>query len=416
MIYILFFWSFCLLVLWLWKSTLFTKTWQEPYFKETLVLIESDDWGPGGEVHSYRLKELLATLNKHRDSIGRPAILTADIVLSVPDTQKIKTNNNGQFFRKPLTSFPHIYNMMLDGINQGTFVPQLHGLEHLNENAFIRLYLENDPRVQIAMKTEDWWDWEKLDSPLQGHYVDGSKLPTTPLSKQDAKKIITIANTLFKQLFGYHSTSTVAPCYLWNDDIEQEWKEKDIRYIQTAGYRCIARDKNGNYIQSPSIIRTGEKNKFGQIYLVRNVMYEPVDGKNTANTAFKEATIAYNQALPITISTHRYNYTRSQEEFNQSLSGLDQLLSLIRQNLPSVRFLASPELGHLINTPDMNFDNPFNQTTWPGTIKLQGLEKTKAFIFRLYYQHPKLVLASYLSGLIVPLWIFCQIGKKRTHL
>jgi len=69
-----------------------------------------------------------------------------------------------------------------------------------------------------------------------------------------------------------------------------------------------------------------------------------------------------------------------------------------------------------MNTPDMNFDNPFNQTTWPGTIKLQRLEKTKAFIFRLYYQHPKLVLASYLSGLIVPLWIFCQIGKKRTHL
>jgi len=74
------------------------------------------------------------------------------------------------------------------------------------------------------------------------------------------------------------------------------------------------------------------------------VMYEPVDGKNTANTAFKEAIIACNQALPITISTHRYNYTHSQEEFNQSLSGLDQLLSLIRQNLPSVRFLASPNL------------------------------------------------------------------------
>jgi len=39
------FWLACLLLLWAWKGDLFRKTWYEPYFKEAIVLIESDDWG-----------------------------------------------------------------------------------------------------------------------------------------------------------------------------------------------------------------------------------------------------------------------------------------------------------------------------------------------------------------------------------
>jgi len=414
-IYIFFFWSLCLLTLWLWKSSLFKKTWQEPYFAETPVLIESDDWGPGGDFHAERLEKLLAMLNQHRDSSDRPAVLTADIVLSIPNIQKIKTSNDGNYFRTSLESFPDIYKVMQAGMRQGTFVPQLHGLEHLNGKAFAQLCLKNDPRILQAKVKDNWWDWESLDSPLQGHYVDGSTLPTTPLSKSDAQNIITTADKTFRQLFGHPSFSSVAPCYLWNDDVENEWNQCNIQFIQTAGYRCTARDKTGHYIQAPSIIRMGEKNKLGQIYLVRNVMYEPVDGKNTAKTAFEEAVIALKQALPITISTHRYNYTRSKKEFNQSLAGLDQLLTQIRQNLPATRFLASPELGHLIQSPASTISNPFNNSSWPKIPTLQGLAKIKAFLFRLYYRHPKLVLASYLSGLIIPAWIICLSATNRTQ-
>jgi hypothetical protein len=378
-LYIVLFWLLCLLTLWLWKSSLFKKTWQEPYFADTPVLIESDDWGPGGDFHATRLNKLLDALNQQSDSSGRPAILTADIVLSVPNIQKITETNDGSYFRTDLESFPEIHKTMLAGIQQGTFVPQLHG----------------------------------LDSPLQGHYVDGSTLPTTPITKTDAAKIINTASQTFQQIFAYPSLSTVAPCYLWNDEIEQEWQKQDIQIIQTAGYRCTGRDETGKYIQNPSIIRVGDKNKLGQIYLVRNVMYEPVDGKNTAETAYQEAVAAFKQALPITISTHRYNYTRSADEFERSLTGLNELLVNITQKLPNVRFLSSPELGGLIEIPEQMIVNHFDKATWPSVRILSGSAKLGAFLYRLYYRHPKLVLTSYLTGLIIPAWVISKAKAPR---
>jgi len=407
------FWFFCIFMLWLWKSSLLKKTWQEPYFSDAPVLIESDDWGPGGDFHAARLNKLLSALTQHRDCVNRPAILTADIVLSVPDMQKINAENNGHYFRTKLDSFPKIHQAMQAGIQQGTFVPQLHGLEHLNGNAFAQLCQNQDPRTAKAQTSENWWDWESLDSPLQGHYVDGGTLPTKPITKSEAETIVSTAARLFEQIFFYPSISTVAPCYLWNDDIEQEWKKQNIQIIQTAGYRCTGRNETGKYFQNPPIIRVGDKNKFGQIYLVRNVMYEPVDGKNTPESSYLEALAAFRQALPISISTHRYNFTRSEQEFEHSLTGLNELLGNISKKIPNIRFLSSPELGNAITSPKQVLTNHFNQSTWASINFLNKSEKLGPFLYRLYYRHPKLVLASYLTGLIIPAWIICKVKTPK---
>ncbi|TXK92652.1 hypothetical protein BMR10_17675, partial [Methylococcaceae bacterium CS4] len=150
----------------------------------------------------------------------------------------------------------------------------------------------------------------------------------------------------------------------------------------------------------------------GQIYLVRNVMYEPVDGKNTADTAYKEAVIAFKQALPISISTHRYNYTRSIQEHQASLAGLNTLLNNITRKLADIRFVSSPELGRSITTPAQEVVNQFEPSSYPAIKRLDGPAKLSPFLYRLYYRHPKLVIASYLSGLIIPAWIICKTQKK----
>lgn len=410
---IIFFWFFCLCILWYWKAPLLKKTWQEPYFSDTPVLIESDDWGPGGDFHADRLEALLSILQRHKDNTARPAVLTADMVLSLPDTEKINSHNNGSYFRKSLDSFPEIYKAMQTGMQQGSFVPQLHGLEHLNGKAFAALMQQQDLRLNLTKTTSDWWDWEALDSPLQGHYVDGSTLPTTPIPTTEAVDIISTASLMFQQLFGSPSASTVAPCYLWNDEIEQLWAENNIQYIQTAGYRCTGRDVTGKYTQNPALIRVGDKNKYGLIYLVRNVMYEPVDGKNTAETAYQEALVAFKQALPISISTHRYNYTRSLDEHEKSLAGLDALLTNLTQHLANIRFLSSAELGAQLSNAKQAVLNPFNQSSWPAIKQLDGYTKLSAFLYRLYYRHPKLVLVSYFSGLIIPAWLICNIQNAK---
>lgn len=407
-------WILCLTTIYLWKSQLLKRTWQEPYFADTPILIESDDWGPGDVFHAERLTQLLACLEGHKDSLNRSAVFTADVVLSVPDTEKIIADPDFTYHRIMLNEgFPEIYQAMLTGIKTGVFVPQLHGLEHLNGQAFAQLCQYNDPRIAAAVSDPHGWNWESLDSPLQGHYVDGSHLPTQTISLENAQTIIALATQTFQKLFGYPSISTVAPCYLWNSDIESIWQKHAIQIIQTASYRCDGRDENGKYHQDRQLIRPGDLSDCGQVYLVRNVMYEPVDGRNTPDTAYREALSAYAQALPISISTHRYNYTRSEEDFHNSLNGLDQLLIKIRKTFSDVRFVSSPELGAQILTANVIITNHFNDAQWPPLKQLSRIKKIAPFLNRLYTRHPKLTLLGYLTGLIIPAWLICTLANPK---
>jgi len=407
-------WILCIIAVYLKESQLIKRTWQEPYFANTPILIESDDWGPGGAFQAERLSQLLARLESHKDSVNRAAVFTANMVLSVPDINKIIADPNFTYHRIMLNEgYPEIYQTMLTGINADLFVPQLHGLEHLNGEAFARLCQQNDPRIAAAVSDPHNWDWESLDSPLQGHYVDGSHLPTQAIRPEEAQTTIAIASKTFQELFGYPSISTVAPCYLWNSNIESIWQHNAIQIIQTASYRCDGRDENGKYHQDRRLIRPGDLSDCGQAYLVRNVMFEPVDGRNTPDTAYHEALSSYLQALPVSISTHRYNYTRSEESFRNSLNGLDLLLSNIRKTFQDVRFVSSPELGEQILTANAPITNHFNNAQWPPVKHLTGINKIAPFLTRLYVRHQKLGLLAYLTGLIIPAWLICKIANPK---
>jgi hypothetical protein len=408
-------WITCLIAVYLWKSPLLKRTWQEPYFADTPVLIESDDWGPGDVGDAERLGQLLGCLESHKDSVQRVAVITADVVLGVPDVEKITADPDFAYHRKMLDEgFPEIHGVMLEGVKTGSFVPQLHGLEHLNGKAFAQLSRRNDPRIAEALADPRGWNWESLDSPLQGHYVDGSSLPTQAIGRDEAKTVIALATRAFQDFFGCPSISTVAPCYLWNSDIENVWQQHGIQFIQTAGYRCDGRDANGAYRQDRRLIRPGDLSGFGQVYLVRNVMYEPVDGKNTPDTAYREALSARAQALPVSLSTHRYNYTRGEADFHNALAGLDQLLSRIGATLPNVRFISSPELGEQILNAGTPVINHFNEGQWPPLKQLTGIKKIAPFLNRLHARHPKLTLLGYSTGLIIPAWLICKLERART--
>lgn len=409
-------WCFCIALLVGWKFELFRKTWNEAYLLQTAVLIESDDWGPGDDIDAERLQQLLGVFSRIQDIFGRSAVLSADIVLAVPDPEAIKRNKFTGYERRYLNNaFPKILDSLLTGTQNGTIVPQLHGLEHLHGDGVTKLGKANDLRVKPMFSDPNWWDWETLESPLQAHYVDGTELPTKPLSQKIKEELISLATATFEKTFGFTSTSTVAPCYLWDDEVEAAWKNHSIEYIQTAGYRCTFRDQTGQYIQDPTTIRPGDRNHIGQIYLVRNVMFEPVDGKNTVDSAYREAIRAQRQSLPVVISTHRYNFTRSLKEFNSSLDGLNKLLSRIREQLPQVRFLSSPELGNWYAGKKDPIANPFSKKTWPTLNSRTGIGKVKGYLCRLWYRHRKIRLFSIVTGLIVPSGLFvlvCQVQEK----
>ena len=234
--FIIFGWLALLLILWVWQHELLRRTWREPYFAVPPVVIESDDWGPGGEHHAERLRQLLRMLARHRDCRGQPAILTANIVLAVPDTKAICANGYSDIVRRWLdTDFPDILEVMREGQDNRTFDPQLHGLEHLHTPGLMRLAREGDGEARRIFDEPDWWDWESLSSPRQAHYVDGTQLPTVPLNREDRVATVDEAIRVFQRCFGFAPRSTVAPCYLWDAEVEDIWRDIVARNATLRG-------------------------------------------------------------------------------------------------------------------------------------------------------------------------------------
>lgn len=405
-------WFLLLIALYVTQKTLLQTTWNEPYIHETAILIESDDWGPGANHHAQRLDGLVKVLARHLDRNGRPAVITADMVLCVADTQAIRNQGFNKYIRRYLDeAFDEIMSSLLTGIKNGVIVPQLHGIEHFYGTGLVEIASKKDPRVKDIFTTDNWTDWESLDSPLQAHYINGTQLPTSPVPTDERHEQIQEACNAFRRLFGIASRSTVAPCYLWDDEVESMWAQQGIRYIQTAGYRCPGRDSSGQYIQDLLQIRPGQRNAQGQIYLVRNAMYEPVDGRDV-ESCYQQALAVQRQGLPITISTHRYNYTRSSDEYTRSLAGLDKLLNRLKTGAPPIRFLSSPELGDWIADSSSTLVDPSTGKRWPPLTSQTGLLKLRSFLFRLWYRHKKLRILALVTGLIAPLFVFTSLCRR----
>ena len=100
----------------------------------------------------------------------------------------------------------------------------------------------------------------------------------------------------------------------------------------------------------------GLKNSYGQRYITRNCFFEPSGMKLSSNTdwvnnCLKEVETAFRWGKPAIISTHRVNYTGFLSPQNRAngLKQLHNLLNKIIKRWPSVEFLTSVELGHLID-------------------------------------------------------------------
>jgi hypothetical protein len=392
-------WVVGLLVIVTTRRALLRATWREPYVDEPVVILESDDWGPGPPDHTEALRRLLQVLAAHRDGVGRPAVLTANMVLSVPDGPAIVAGGFRGYARRELdVDFPELFTVMREGRAAGTFFPQLHGREHLNPEALLRRARNGDLSLRRLLEIPGWSDWESLDSPLQGHFVDGSELPTRPVAMDQQRSMVAEGVLLFARAFGESPASAVAPCYLWNDDTEAAWAAAGVRYIQTAGYRCIGRGMDGAYIQSPRWLHAGSTNRQGQRYLVRNVMYEPADGRDW-EAAWREVRHRFREAQPAVISTHRYNYTRT-EIRAQALRGLDELLDRVCRRYPRVRFAASPEWGRWLDRGELA--DALTHGTWPTPRSASGPRRIAGFLRRLWRRHEKLRWLVAATGLIVP--------------
>lgn len=352
--------------------------------KRHIVVFESDDWGairmPSleafnalkaegvqvGDGYGYDQNDTLASnddlellmdaLSSVKDSKGNPAKLTMNCVVSNPDFNRIKENGFQKYFYEPITEtmkrYPHhdrSFELWKEGIIHNVFQPQFHGREHLNARMWLKLLQRGDKDVRKA-----------FDYGVYSMDVDVSYDPRkhvlaayNVLNKEDYDFVNTSIEEgldLFEKLFGFKSLSMIAPCFTWDDEIENTAFNKGVLFIQ------------GSHAQRPSEYAksqgrkvqrhyTGQKNRNGQAYLVRTTNFEPTQSQlYNADNCMKEIEMDFCWHKPAIVCCHRLNFIGELNPTNRdnNLREFIRLLQMIVTKYPDVEFMSSDELGKLI--------------------------------------------------------------------
>ncbi|MDL2264901.1 hypothetical protein LJC57_05710 [Parabacteroides sp. OttesenSCG-928-G07] len=353
-----------------------------------IIIIESDDWGsirmPSKEVYYSLLKKgirvdncpyckydslaseedlsaLFEVLTSFKDKNGNHPIITANTVVTNPNFDRIKASGFQEYYYEPfidtLKKYPNhnrSFELWRQGIKSNIFHPQFHGREHLNVPLWMNCLLR-DHKETLNMFTYNTWGGE-IDIPSYRYPFYMAGFDYSHKQEEDfIKESIKDGMNIFEQLFHYRSKTFIANCYIWNDFIEKTLYEAGVEAIQGSIYQTFPLytrqilNKKGRYHFM------GQKNKFGQRYLIRNCYLEPSQYPQYDNVdrCLKSIEIAFKWHKPAIISMHRLNVIGSICKNNQDrgLKSLKRLLTEVIKKWPDVEFLASDDLADLfINT------------------------------------------------------------------
>lgn len=349
-----------------------------------LVVIESDDWGsirmPNSETFcklqqlgdhpendaflsndclesEKDLQELFAVLTSVRDSKGNPAVITANFAMANPDFERIDPEGKMYSYETFEKTYERYYpnNQILQlihhGLEQKCFFPQLHCREHMNVNRWMRALCNNKRDVIIAYQNKLIGIGSSFGEDNVFGYMDAFNTDCTEQS--ELAQILKEAAEIFVRMFGYTSETFVASCFVWNKELEAAMEQCGIGGIQCGAWQNQPVGQNGEFKLKRRIHYTGEKNRHGQVYSVRNCKYEPAYEQNAEQSAaecFEDIVRAFKRKKPAVINSHRFNYIGSiyPDNSRNNLHHLRILLERITSKFPDVEFITTPQLIQLI--------------------------------------------------------------------
>lgn len=348
--------------------------------KKKIVVFESDDWGsirmPSSKVFAKLQKEQLSpekdpylkydtlastadfnalfdTLKIVKDKNNKHPIITANAVMGNPDFEKIAKHNFESYFWEPFTTtwqkYPHcdgVETAWIAGQEDKLLRFQCHGREHLNVDQWMLSLQKKDILVRKAFDNQ-MISISSKPSSLRFDYMEG--LDFFSLAEKDNKKLIlTEALAYFKNYFGFESKSFIANCYIWDESVEETLANLGVLYLQGMANQIIPVLDNNTHTYQYKKHYLGQKNKFGQHYLVRNAFFEPATDRHIdwISDCLQRINIAFRWNKPAIIGIHRLNFIGSIHEENRTrnlkLFGL--LLKEIVKRWPDVEFRSSDEV------------------------------------------------------------------------
>jgi hypothetical protein len=305
-----------------------------------VVIVESDDWGPGPQMQAEALWAIAEGLASVRDRAGRPALMTVGVVLSLPDPQAIEERGEygARFLDHP--AYRPVLEALKAGEEAGVFELQLHGLAHFWPASFMAAW-QREETVRRWLQ-EDGWRTEKLPAWLQSRWVDSSSLPTQPLAEEAIRRAVQEEVQVFRRCFGRAPKVAVPPTFVWTEEVERAYAEAGVEVLITPGSRYPGRDLQGKLLPAQRRYVNGERLPSGLIALVREVYFEPVLGHDP-KAVVDQIERKWRRREPALLETHRFNFLDG--NLAASLAALKRLLQQVLERLPEVRFLSSRQVA-----------------------------------------------------------------------
>ncbi len=349
-----------------------------------IVVIESDDWGSirmpsieiyeklnknGFNLHSHPymcydslaseddLTALFEVLSSIKDKNGKYAKITANCIVANPDFEKIKDSGFQSYYYEPfyktLKRYPkhgNSFSLWKEGIQNELFVPQFHGREHLNVASWMKGLQNDDIMLHKAFENE-MISISSVKSEFRNAFMEAFDC-RNKIEENAYKDIVQSGLLMFKEMFGYNSSSFIAPCYTWPISLEAILHKNGVKTIQGIIYQSIPNHSENVTDYKKRMHFMGTLNSIGQTYLMRNCYFEPTINKNinAVDNCMNRIEIAFRWRKPAIISMHRLNVIGAIHEKNRTdnLKLLKQLLIKITKKYPDVEFMSSDELGQLI--------------------------------------------------------------------
>lgn len=364
--------------------------------REKILVIESDDWGsirmpsitsynnllkqgfdldksPYNRLDRLESEEDILGVFEHlrmiKDHTGNNLKITANFIMANPDFDKIASSSFNEYHHINLRETYNRYNgnstaldLIKEGINNGLFLPQLHGREHLHPIAWLEALKNGDQETLTAFSEHVWGHPSTYFKNSKMNFSSAYHL-TSDEHNDFAKQAIREAGRMFEEEFGFKSASFIAPRYIWDEVIEKELFEIGVQYIQGKIIQLFPNPKDPHRLKI-KLNYLGKTNKYGQLYLIRNVFFEPAQNPrfDWIKDAFNRINIAFTWSKPAIVSMHRINFMGGLYKENRinNLSLLQTLIQKVQAKHPEVIFMTSNELGNLIKENEYKPSSCYN--------------------------------------------------------
>ncbi len=345
--------------------------------KDKIVVFESDDWGsmraPSPESHeilkkagldmswtfnqldglasSQDLSALFEVLAKYKDKQGSVAKFTAVSVVANPDFERIAASGFSEYYYEPFTTtlkrtFPgeNTWQTWKEGMNDGVFVPQFHGREHLNVGNWMRELKTNNREAHLAFEHKFWGYINPPINGVESHFLAAFDL----IYREDLefqKNIIVDGLRLFEEIFGQKATFFVPPNGPYNIALNETAAINGIQFISLAK---MQREPQGEGKLKTRYHYLGQNTYGGLRVITRNAFFEPhLKGRDWVDSCLHSVETAFKWQKPAVITSHRVNYIGGMKIENRELGlrELNRLLDRLTKKWPDLIFMSSDELG-----------------------------------------------------------------------